>query len=185
MRTSRNCKRYFATAPSGMHPLGSVCSGLLPGNVTAFCAAPREHILQPPSAPLAATDRPRLFPARPGAAAQRDLRWGWTGVSGWGRVAPQRCPGGTASGRATGEAGGGQLQTGWHTRSRVRHPAATRTSLLSPWAMAGLRASPKRAAAVFRRALLSAYWDSLLGDTIARGLASPSRGKRRGVGRGL
>ncbi len=28
--TSRNCKRYFATAPSGMHPLGSVCSGLLP-----------------------------------------------------------------------------------------------------------------------------------------------------------
>jgi hypothetical protein len=65
MRTSRNCKRYFATAPSGMHPLGSVCSGLLPGNVTAFCAAPREHILQPPSAPLAATDRPRLFPRAP------------------------------------------------------------------------------------------------------------------------
>src|SRR5690242_10895050 len=29
--TSRNCRRYFATAPLGKHPLGSVCSGLLPG----------------------------------------------------------------------------------------------------------------------------------------------------------
>ena len=44
--------------------------------------------------------------------------------------------------------------------------------------MAGLRASPNRASAVFRRAILSAYWDSLLGDPIERGLASTSRGKR-------
>lgn len=31
---------------------------------------------------------------------------------------------GTASGRATGAGWRGQLQTGWHTRSGVRHPAA-------------------------------------------------------------
>jgi hypothetical protein len=31
LHTLRNYKRYFATAPSGMHPLGNVCLGLLPG----------------------------------------------------------------------------------------------------------------------------------------------------------
>jgi hypothetical protein len=58
--------------------------------------------LQPPQRLRSAPGAARA----PGAAAQRDCRWGWTGVSGGGRVAPQRCPGGTASGRATGQAGG-------------------------------------------------------------------------------
>src|SRR5262245_20176733 len=31
-------------------------------------------------------------------AVQCTLGWGWTGGSGWGRVAPQRCPGGAAGG---------------------------------------------------------------------------------------
>ena len=35
--------------------------------------------------------------------------WGRTDVSGWGRIAPQGCPGGTASGQATREGGGAQL----------------------------------------------------------------------------
>jgi hypothetical protein len=42
-------------------------------------------------------------PERPTArhsAAQRDLHWCWTGVSGWGG-APRGCPGGTGSGGAT------------------------------------------------------------------------------------
>jgi hypothetical protein len=189
--TSRNCKRYFATAPSGMHPLGSVCSGLLPciGILNGLWRRPlARHLGSTSSIPPSAPRRLRIAPGSsraPRAAAQRDLRWGWTGVSGWGRVAPQRCPGRTASGKATGQAGGGQCQTGSHTRSGVRHPAATRTPLLSPWALAGLRASPNKASAVFRRAIFSAYWDSLLGDPIARGLASTSRGKRRRVSREL
>src|SRR5713101_4129440 len=37
------------------------------------------------------------------STAERDWRWCWTGVSGWGRVAPQGCPGVKASGRAVGK----------------------------------------------------------------------------------
>jgi hypothetical protein len=37
---------------------------------------------------------------------QRAFGWGWTGVSQWGRVAPQGCPGATATGKAIGKAGG-------------------------------------------------------------------------------
>jgi hypothetical protein len=43
-------------------------------------------------------------PARPGARRSTALRGCgrcWTCVSGWGRVAPQGCPGAMASGRAT------------------------------------------------------------------------------------
>ena len=37
------------------------------------------------------------------STAERDCRWCWTGVSGWGRVAPQGCPGVKALGRAVGK----------------------------------------------------------------------------------
>ena len=57
--------------------------------------------------------RSRLLPRTQGAAdappeaahsaAERDCRWCWTGVSGWGRVAPQGCPGVKASGKAVGK----------------------------------------------------------------------------------
>src|SRR5438105_5323351 len=47
---------------------------------------------------------------------------------------------------------------GWHTLRGMSHPSVARTSLLSPRAMAGLRASPQRAAAVFSQAIVSAYW---------------------------
>ena len=43
-----------------------------------------------PSAPC------RRPPSVPRSTAQRDWRWCWTGVSGWGRVAPHGCPGGIA-----------------------------------------------------------------------------------------
>src|SRR5262245_41903867 len=94
-------------------------------------------------------------------------------------------PWGDGFGKGAWEGWRGQLQTGLSTRSGVRHPSAARTSLLSLRAMAELRAYPNRAAAVLRRAILSAYWDSLLGDPIERGLASTSRGKRRRIGREL
>jgi len=60
----------------------------------------------------AAPPHPGLVRATPRAAAARrssaseatrgaaHVSWCWTGVSGWGRVAPQGCPGGTAAGRA-------------------------------------------------------------------------------------
>jgi len=57
-----------------------------------------------------ATSRPTLqalfTPRRSGlqprqSAVERDCGGGWTGVSEWGRGAPQGCPGGTAAGRAT------------------------------------------------------------------------------------
>ena len=76
--TSRNCKRYFATAPSGMHPLGSVCSGLLPciEILNGLWRRPLARHLgstssSSPSAPPAATDRPRLFPRAQGRGAAR------------------------------------------------------------------------------------------------------------------
>ena len=56
------------------------------------------------------TSRPTLqalfTPRRSGlqprqSAVERDCGGGWTGVSEWGRGAPQGCPGGTAAGRAT------------------------------------------------------------------------------------
>jgi NAD(P)-dependent dehydrogenase (short-subunit alcohol dehydrogenase family) len=62
--------------------------------------------------PPAATLRSHLFPRRParcgrpaGATAARP-RAVWPSVSGWGRGAPQGCPGATASGRATWEGWG-------------------------------------------------------------------------------
>ena len=58
------------------------------------CRAP-----SPPQQPAGATVARRR-------AAQRDFGWCWTGVSGWGRVAPQGCPGVKASGRAVWKAGG-------------------------------------------------------------------------------
>ena len=64
---------------------------------------PRERPPWSPPAPLS----PATPPERPGArrcTALRGLGWCWTDAAGWGRVAPQGCPGATASGRATGKA---------------------------------------------------------------------------------
>ena len=72
--------------------------------------------------PPAATPRSHLFPRRPARrgspperraarAAQRDFRWCWTGVSGWGRIVPQGYPGEKASGRATWEGGGARRRS--------------------------------------------------------------------------
>jgi|SRR6266446_2298478 len=72
---------------------------------TRPCAPPaRKRAPQRPSP--AATPCPRRVrrplerPAARRSAAQRDFGWGWTGAAGWGRVAPQGCPGATASGKA-------------------------------------------------------------------------------------
>jgi hypothetical protein len=59
----------------------------------------------PPASGHGSSRAPRAAP--PERPAQRDFRWCWIGVSGWSRVAPQGCPGGTAAGRATEKAGGG------------------------------------------------------------------------------
>ena len=89
-----------------------------------FTPPPRQR--PPPAAPL--TPGSCLPPSAPrppaGAAAarrsavQRDCGWCWTGVSGWGRVAPQGCPGGTASGRATEDGWRGPISNGIATAQR-------------------------------------------------------------------
>jgi hypothetical protein len=55
----------FCHSPVGHAPIGECMLRPTPRQCNGLCAAPREHILQPPSAPLAATDRPRLFPRAP------------------------------------------------------------------------------------------------------------------------
>src|SRR5262245_19128063 len=105
-----------------------------------------EHTLQPPPAPLAggsshaprAAPPPRRSAPAPGAARlslglDLRLRMGERSASG--------VPGGDASGRAPGKAGGA-ISNGMYTRSGVRHPSAAHTSLLSPRAIAELRAYP-------------------------------------------
>ena len=75
------------------------------------------HAGVPPAArPPAATPHPGLLravqriaaapPEGPRSQAERGCGWCWTGGAGGGRVAPQACPGGTASGRAAGKGGG-------------------------------------------------------------------------------
>jgi hypothetical protein len=50
----------------------------------------------------------------------RTVGWGWTGVAGWRRGASQGCPGRTASGRATGKAGGSVRAPGAVTTLSVK-----------------------------------------------------------------
>jgi hypothetical protein len=76
-------------------------------------------------ADAARTTLPALSLLRPGArrrTALRGLGWCWTDAAGWSRVAPQGCPGATASGRATGKAWGG-VQPGPARRSTAGHAA--------------------------------------------------------------
>ena len=87
----RKFKRPFGAAPAG---------------------APPQH------PPLAACRAPSV-PRQPAGAARSEavrgaahFGWCWTGVSGWGRIAPQGCPGGTASGRATWEGWRGAISNG-------------------------------------------------------------------------
>jgi len=54
--------------------------------------------------PQGAAAAPPERPTARWSAAERDWPWCWTGVSGWGRVAPQGGPGVKASGRAVGTA---------------------------------------------------------------------------------
>ena len=84
-----------------------------------FAPPPRRHASaggHPSPAALAAPPaRLRRPPERPAArrrAAQRDFGWCWAGVSGWGRGAPQGCPGVKASGRAVWKAGGIDFKRG-------------------------------------------------------------------------
>lgn len=73
--------RFASLTPRERQIMALVTSGLRIGNAHGMCAPPR---------------RPRP-PARPAArrhAGQRHWRWGGTGVSGWGRGAPQGGPGG-------------------------------------------------------------------------------------------
>ena len=99
----RKFTRPVGAAPAGAPPVG--------GHPVPVAMA----------APPACRGRPseRLAARRCGGAAH--LGWCWTGVSGWGRVAPQGCPGGTASGRATWE--------GWGARATARrHRPSQRAS---------------------------------------------------------
>ncbi len=71
------------------------------GNSNGLLAPPPRPRLAHTSSPAPSTARLlRRSVPEPGGA-RRDFGWCWTGVSGWGRVAPQGCPGGKASGRAT------------------------------------------------------------------------------------
>jgi len=60
---------------------------------------PPEHFPAPP----ARRGRPPAWPAARRSAAPRACGWCWTGGAGWGKVAPQGGPGGTASGRTVGK----------------------------------------------------------------------------------
>ena len=122
--------RFFVARVGGSMPdhpwhRASPCSIGQPPGRRAWDHAPR-HPSRPPGAP----PPPGLWRS----AVQRDVCWRWTGVAGWGRGALQGCPGGTASGRRRGKAGGGAMahgmahaQTG-ETPLRCTHvaPEATR-----------------------------------------------------------
>ena len=89
-----------------------------------------KHFCAAPSACRAPCGRSAGAPEARRSTARRDFRWCWTGVSGWGRVAPQGCPGGTASGRATWEG----WRTAWSLACRVgtQSPACWSTPALGP-----------------------------------------------------
>jgi len=75
---------------SRMREIRSSGSGEGPGWATSRPTLQRHLRIAPPERPLA---RRSTVPCH--------VRWCWTGIAGWGRVAPQGCPGGTASGRVT------------------------------------------------------------------------------------
>src|SRR5712692_892336 len=120
------------------------------GNSNDLLAPPRR--LRPPPPPRRPPRRPPgscVPPGGPrqpaGAARSQAARgaahcgWGWTGDSGWVKVAPQGCPGGTAARRATWEgwrsvAGSDESHADCHVSSLllsayVRHSAIHRVTL--------------------------------------------------------
>src|SRR5215831_20098969 len=66
----------------------------------SFGAAP--PAARAPAAPLARACHPASRGSLPERGAAH-FGWDWTGDSGWVKVAPQGCPGGTAARRATWE----------------------------------------------------------------------------------
>lgn len=86
------------------------------GNSNGLLAPPPQEPPQHP--PLAACRAPSVPRQLAGAARSSAVRgaahfdWCWTGVSAWGRGAPQGCPGGTASGWATWEGWRGAIAHG-------------------------------------------------------------------------
>ena len=143
MSADRKFKRHFCAAPPAVSPPASATAGLLRAAPCAASAGRRG--LQPGGARRSVTG------AGTGQAPPHAV-----GESRWGAL------GGRPRARRRGKAGGrryqrgrwrlwgeslspgmlgwrGRFQTGLPTCRGVRHPAAARTSLLSPRAMAGLR----------------------------------------------
>ena len=89
--------------PDGQFRVAGILDQRAHAPADPFCAGPSRALpcRRPPSRPQHAAAAPRAWPPARQSAVQRNFRWGWTGVSEWGRVAPQACSGGTASERLT------------------------------------------------------------------------------------